>query len=211
MYLSIKRFIDVVGSLIGLIALGPVMLVAAIAVQITMGKPVLFRQRRPGLNEIPFTCLKFRTMNDRRDSNATLLPDELRLTQCGRFLRRTSIDELPQLVNVLFGDLSFVGPRPLLESYTDVYTPEERRRHAVRPGITGWAQIHGRKSLTFEQRFAYDLFYVDNLSFRVDLYILLRTLWILVTQRSSAVIPETPEVALDILRSRSQYSSGPRK
>jgi sugar transferase EpsL len=211
MYLRIKRILDVAGSLAGLIALGPVVLVTAIAVRITLGKPVLFRQRRPGLNEIPFTCLKFRTMVDSRDSRGDSLPDEVRLTRCGRFLRRTSLDELPQLVNVLNGDLSFVGPRPLLESYANVYTTEERRRHAVRPGITGWAQIHGRKALTFEQRFVYDLQYVDNISFRLDLYILLRTFWLLVSQRSSAVIPETPEIALDILRSQSHYVQNSQK
>ena len=132
-------------------------------------------------------------------------------SRCGRFLRRTSLDELPQLFNVLRGDLSFVGPRPLLENYREFYTQEERRRHTVRPGITGWAQIHGRKTLTFEQRFVYDLFYVDNISLRLDLYILLRTLWTLFSQRSSAVIPETPEIALDILRSQSQCSSSTQR
>ncbi len=211
MYLHLKRFFDVAGSLVGLLAFGPVMLVAAFFVRVTMGKPILFRQRRPGRNEKLFTCLKFRTMADRRDSTGRLLSDELRLTRCGRILRRTSLDEIPQLLNVLRGDLSLVGPRPLLESYTDYYTCEERRRHNVRPGITGWAQIHGRKMLTFEQRFAYDLFYVDNLSFPLDLYIMASTFWILATQRSSAVIPETPEIALDVLRSQSQYSSQPQK
>jgi len=150
-------------------------------------------------------------MADLRNEQGTLLPDELRLTRCGRFLRRTSLDELPQLLNVLRGDLSFVGPRPLLENYREFYTQEERRRHTVRPGITGWAQIHGRKTLTFEQRFVYDLFYVDNISLRLDLYILLRTLWTLFSQRSSAVIPETPEIALDILRSQSQCSSSTQR
>jgi lipopolysaccharide/colanic/teichoic acid biosynthesis glycosyltransferase len=207
MYVFVKRSLDVVGSIVGMVVLGPLLILSAVAVRLTMGKPVLFRQRRPGLSEIPFTCLKFRTMADRRDAKGALLPDELRLTRCGRFLRRTSLDELPQLFNVLCGDLSFVGPRPLLETYRNFYTPEERRRHIVRPGITGWAQIHGRKTLSFEQRFAYDLHYVDNISFCLDMYIILRTLWLLVSQRSSAVIPETPEIALDILRSQSQYSS----
>jgi sugar transferase EpsL len=211
MYLYLKRSLDLVGSMVSLVILGPVMIAVAAAVRLTMGNPVLFRQRRPGLNEAPFTCLKFRTMADLRNEQGTLLPDELRLTRCGRFLRRRSLDELPQLLNVLRGDLSFVGPRPLLENYREFYTQEERRRHTVRPGITGWAQIHGRKTLTFEQRFVYDLFYVDNISLRLDLYILLRTLWTLFSQRSSAVIPETPEIALDILRSQSQCSSSTQR
>jgi lipopolysaccharide/colanic/teichoic acid biosynthesis glycosyltransferase len=211
MYLYLKRSLDIVGSIVGLVVLGPIMIASAVAVRLTMGNPVLFRQRRPGLYEIPFTCLKFRTMSEMRNTSGELLVDDLRLTRLGRFLRRTSIDELPQLVNVLRGELSLVGPRPLLESYMPFYTPDERRRHNVRPGLTGWAQIHGRCALTFEEKFIHDLFYVDNISFRLDLYIILRTFWILLTQRSSAVIPETPQIALDTLRSQSPYSSQPRK
>jgi lipopolysaccharide/colanic/teichoic acid biosynthesis glycosyltransferase len=211
MYLYVKRYLDVAGSMIGLILFGPVMAVSAIAVRVTMGKPVFFRQRRPGLNEVPFTCLKFRTMSEIRNPNGHLLVDELRITRLGRLLRRTSIDELPQLFNVLRGELSLIGPRPLLESYMPFYTPDERRRHTVRPGLTGWAQIHGRCTLTFEQRFMYDLFYVDNISFRLDLYIFFRTFWLLLTQRSSSVIPETSQVALDTLRSQSQCSSSSQR
>jgi sugar transferase EpsL len=207
MYLHLKRGLDIAGSVAALLVLGPVMAVSAFGVLLSMGKPVLFRQRRPGLREKPFVCLKFRTMAERYDAHGKLLPDEQRLTTVGRFLRRTSLDELPQLLNILRGDLSFVGPRPLLESYTPFYSQEERRRHAVRPGLTGWAQVHGRKTLTFEQRFAYDLFYVDNISFALDARIFLLTIWILVSQRSTAVIPTTPEIALDILRSGANYSS----
>lgn len=206
MYLRLKRGLDVLGSVVGLTLLGPVMIGSAALVRLTLGKPVLFRQRRPGFREIPFTCLKLRTMADARTNDGTLLPDELRLTGVGRLLRRLSLDELPQLLNILRGDLSFIGPRPLLEAYTAFYTQDERRRHDVRPGLTGWAQIHGRKTLTFEERFAYDLYYVDHLSFRLDVQIFVRTFWILLTQRSSAVIPDTPEVALDILRSQSRFS-----
>ncbi len=186
----------------GLLITAPAMLVIALAVRVTTGRPVVFRQRRPGLHELPFTCLKFRTMSGHCGDDGRPLPDEQRLTKVGRFLRRTSLDELPQLINILKGDLSFVGPRPLLESYTPFYTPEERRRHSVRPGLTGWAQIHGRKERTFEERFAYDLFYVENMSCALDLQILLRTFWGLFTQKTAMVIPDVPEIALDVLRSR---------
>ncbi|HTF62009.1 MAG TPA: sugar transferase [Edaphobacter sp.] len=203
MYRTVKRLLDVSGAVVGLVFTAPVMLIILIVVRLTMGKPVLFRQRRPGLWEQPFTCLKFRTMNNQRDHNGALLSDERRLTRSGKLLRRTSLDELPQLVNILKGDLSFVGPRPLLEAYTPYYTDDERRRHSVRPGLTGWAQIHGRKQLTFEERFSYDIFYVEHIGFLLDMEILGRTLWSLVSQKTSTVIPEIPEVALNLLRSGS--------
>ncbi len=206
MYRIVKRCLDFVGALIALTCALPLMLMIAIALRLTLGSPVLFRQRRPGLKEVPFTCLKFRTMAEWRDDEGRLLPDQQRLTRIGRFLRRTSLDELPQFFNIVKGDLSFVGPRPLLESYTPYYTAEERRRHNVRPGLTGWAQIHGRKERTFEERFAYDLCYVENVSFRLDMEILARTFWGLFTQKAKAVIPDEPEIALDVLRSGRPYA-----
>jgi sugar transferase EpsL len=138
---------------------------------------VFVRQLRPGLHGRPFTLLKFRTMTEARDPAGNLLPDEQRLTRLGRFLRRTSLDELPELINVLKGEMSLVGPRPLLMQYLDRYTPEQARRHEVKPGITGWAQINGRNALTWEEKFKLDVWYVDHRSFRLDLRIILLTVW----------------------------------
>ncbi len=141
-----------------------------------MGAPVLFRQTRPGLRGKPFIMYKFRTMTDERDPQGNLLPDEQRLTRLGRFLRSTSLDELPELINVLKGDMSLVGPRPLLMKYLDRYTPEQFRRHEVKPGITGWAQVNGRNALTWEEKFKLDVWYVDNWNLWLDFKILLMTL-----------------------------------
>jgi len=149
----------------------------AVLVQFFSGSPVFFRQRRPGLHGEPFTICKFRTMTDVRDAQGNLLPDEQRLTPFGRFLRCTSLDELPELFNVLKGDMSLVGPRPLLMRYLDRYTPEQMRRHEVRPGITGWAQVNGRNALTWEQKFALDVWYVDHQSLWLDLKIIVLTVW----------------------------------
>ena len=173
----LKRLLDLVVAVWLLLALSPVLLVVALLVRLRLGSPVLFRQRRPGKDGKPFTILKFRTMRDVRDSHGQPLPDLERLTSLGRVLRSTSLDELPELWNVLRGDMSLVGPRPLLMEYLPHYTPEQARRHAVRPGITGWAQIHGRNATTWEERFAHDLWYVDNQSFRLDLRILWLTCW----------------------------------
>jgi len=142
-----------------------------------MGTPVLFRQRRPGLHGKPFICYKFRTMTDSRDSDGSLLPDSERLTGFGRFLRKTSLDELPELFNVLKGDMSLVDPRPLLMQYLDRYTPEQARRHEVKPGITGWAQVNGRNALTWEEKFKLDVWYVNNRSLWLDLKIIAMTIW----------------------------------
>ena len=152
----VKRVVDIGGALLGLALLAPVLLAAALAVRSTMGRPVLFRQRRPGLGGRPFTLYKFRTMADLRDEAGNLLPDARRLTPVGRWLRRTSLDELPELVNVLLDHMSLVGPRPLLLEYLDVYTPHQARRHEVKPGLTGWAQVNGRNAVTWEERFALD-------------------------------------------------------
>ncbi len=170
-----KRPLDFIMALLGLIILSPLLLVIAILVRIKLGSPVIFKQPRPGLNEEVFILYKFRTMTDERDENGELLPDEVRLTSFGKFLRSTSLDELPELWNILKGDMSFVGPRPLSVKYLPHYTEEERRRHKVRPGLTGLAQINGRNTAIWEKRFAFDVQYVDNISFFADLRILAET------------------------------------
>ncbi len=171
-----KRVMDVTIALLLLLALSLPMLIVAVVVRWRMGTPVLFRQTRPGRNREPFELMKFRTMNDATDSQGSLLPDEARLTPTGRWLRRLSLDELPQLFNVLRGDMSLVGPRPLLMEYLPLYTPEQARRHAVRPGITGWAQVNGRNAVSWEERFRLDVWYVDHQSCWLDLGILWLTL-----------------------------------
>lgn len=171
----IKRLLDVVLSGIALIILSPVLLVTAILVRTKLGSPVLFRQERPGKDERIFKLCKFRTMTDARDENGELLPDEVRLTKFGRFLRSTSIDELPELWNILKGDMSIVGPRPLLVRYLPRYNAEQRRRHSVRPGLTGHAQANGRNALSWEEKFSLDVYYVDHISFILDAKTILLT------------------------------------
>lgn len=171
----LKRLIDIVASAVGLIVLAPVLIGVAVAIRITMGPGVLFRQQRPGRGGRIFAMYKFRTMTDARDSSGMPLPDAERLTRLGSFLRRSSLDELPELINVLKGDMSLVGPRPLLVAYLPLYTPEQARRHEVRPGITGWAQVNGRNAITWEQKFDLDVWYVDNRSVMLDFKILLMT------------------------------------
>jgi len=171
-YSRLRRAMDVVASICGLILFSPVMLAVACAVRLRLGHPVLFRQTRPGIAGKPFIIYKFRTMRSRVDLDGTPLPDELRLESLGRLLRALSIDELPELWNVLKGDMSLVGPRPLLMEYLQLYTAEQARRHEVRPGLTGWAQVHGRNALTWEERFALDIWYVDHRSFWLDVKIL---------------------------------------
>ncbi len=178
-----KRTFDLVASLLLLSVLWPLILLVAAATRWKLGQPVLFRQRRPGLGGHPFTLFKFRTMLDTRSSAGDLLPDKERLTPFGEFLRKTSIDELPALWNVIRGDMSLVGPRPLLTEYLPLYNECQARRHEVLPGITGWAQIHGRNDLRWEEKFERDLWYVENYGFRTDLRILARTLWIVVARR----------------------------
>lgn len=175
--LLLKRLIDIIGAGVGLLLTAPLMLVLAVLVRVTMGKPVLFRQTRPGLHGQPFVMLKFRTMTNQRDANGELLSDELRLTRFGKWLRSTSLDELPELFNVLKGEMSLVGPRPLLMDYMPLYTPEQARRHEVKPGITGWAQINGRNALSWEEKFALDVWYVDNWNLWLDMKILWLTIW----------------------------------
>lgn len=170
-----KRCLDIVLAGSALAVLSIPMLGIYIAVRQTMGSPALFRQRRPGRHGTIFTMIKFRTMNDRRHPNGQPLHDSVRLTQLGRLLRKTSLDELPELLNVLGGSMSLVGPRPLLESYLPLYTDEQARRHEVKPGITGWAQVNGRQHITFSKRFELDVWYVDNVSIWLDLKILALT------------------------------------
>lgn len=162
-------------SLCAIVLLSPLMLVIALLVRINLGSPVIFKQQRPGLNEKTFTLYKFRTMTDERDQDGQLLPDTQRLTRFGQLLRSTSLDELPELFNVLLGEMSLVGPRPLVARYLPYYTDSERRRHSVRPGVTGLAQVNGRNSVNWEQRFQYDLWYVENLSLSLDLVIVVKT------------------------------------
>lgn len=171
-----KRLFDLAVAVPALVVLGPVLGVLALLVRWQLGAPVLFRQQRPGLHGRPFTLYKFRTMIEARDAEGHLLPDAQRLTPFGRFLRSTSLDELPELFNVVRGDMSLVGPRPLLMQYLERYTPTQRRRHEVRPGITGWAQVNGRNALDWPQRLALDVWYVDHLSFALDLRIIFITM-----------------------------------
>lgn len=170
-----KRFIDLVLSALALILLAPLLIVLAWQVRLKMGGPVLFHQIRPGLNGKPFKMVKFRTMKDAVDSEGNALPDSERLTSFGRFLRSTSLDELPELWNVLKGDMSLVGPRPLLMEYLPLYSKEQYRRHEVRPGVTGWAQINGRNAISWEEKFELDVWYVRNRSLWLDLKILFLT------------------------------------
>ena len=172
-----KRTFDLALTIPSMVLLCPVFLMLATLVALLLGTPVLFRQQRPGLGGRPFWLLKFRTMTEARDARGNLLPDAARLTAFGRFLRATSLDELPELLNVLKGDMSLVGPRPLLMQYLDRYTPEQARRHEVRPGITGWAQVNGRNAITWEEKFKLDVWYVDNRTLWLDIKIIFMTIW----------------------------------
>ena len=172
-----KRLFDIVCALAALIVFGWLYIIVAVLVRIKLGRPVLFKQARPGKNEKIFNLYKFRTMTDERDENGNLLPDDVRLTKFGRLLRKTSLDELPEAFNILKGDMSVVGPRPLLVEYLDYYTEEESHRHDVMPGLSGLAQINGRNAITWEEKFKYDIEYVNNLSFLLDIKIIFRTVF----------------------------------
>lgn len=171
-----KRPIDLVLSLIALIVLSPILLIVGILVRVKLGSPVIFRQERPGLNGKIFAMYKFRTMTDERDESGQLLPDGIRLTRFGRFLRNTSLDELPELINIIKGDMSIVGPRPLLVKYLPLYSKEQMCRHDVKPGLTGYAQVYGRNLLTWEERFKLDVYYTKNVTFLGDVKIILKTI-----------------------------------
>lgn len=171
-----KRTFDFIAALLGLAVVSPVMLVIAVLLRTSVGSPVLFRQQRPGLRGVPFRLVKFRTMRDLVGADGQPLPDAERLTRLGRFLRAMSLDELPEVWNVLRGEMSLVGPRPLLMEYLPLYTPQQARRHEVRPGITGWAQISGRNAISWDDKFALDVWYVDHHNFWLDLQILVMTI-----------------------------------
>lgn len=173
----IKRPQDFLLALIALILLLPILLVVAVLVKVKLGSPVIFKQQRPGLNGKIFTLYKFRTMMNARDREGNFLPDEMRLTKFGKLLRSTSLDELPELVNILFGDIAVIGPRPLLVEYLPRYNAEQRRRHEVRPGLSGLAQVNGRNALSWEDKFKYDVQYVDHVTFFGDWKIIFQTIW----------------------------------
>ncbi len=177
MYRSLfKPLLDRLGALLLLTLLSPLLLVLILLIRIKLGTPILFKQERPGKDEKPFTIYKFRTMNDQKDSKGELLPDEERLTPLGKFIRSLSLDELPQLLNVLKGEMSFIGPRPLLTEYLPLYNETQKKRHKVTPGITGWAQVNGRNAITWEKKFELDVYYVEHISWKLDLKIIMMTL-----------------------------------
>lgn len=196
-----KRLFDLLLAVSVFFLLAPLMVLIGILIRMFQGQPVFFRQFRPGLNARPFEIYKFCTMNNLCDETGRLLPDAERLTRIGRFLRFASLDELPELMNVIKGDMSIVGPRPLLIQYLNRYTPEQARRHEVKPGLTGWAQVNGRNALTWEQKFAYDVWYVDHQSLRLDLKIIALTLWKIfkregISAEGEATMPEfNPQIS----------------
>ena len=194
---GIKRTFDVIVAAAVLLASMPLLICVALLIRWKMGSPVFFRQRRPGLRSEPFEMIKFRTMRPPRDDEEASLTDSQRLTGLGRFLRKTSIDELPELWNVLRGEMSLVGPRPLLMEYQDRYTPEQARRHEVKPGITGWAQVNGRNAIRWDEKFLLDVWYVDHVNLWVDLCILAKTAWKVLCREGISAIehPTMPEFA----------------
>lgn len=176
MYKYIKRGMDFAVAFVALLVLSPLMLIVSILIKLNRDGPVLFKQKRPGINGKIFTVYKFRTMSVKtHDENGRELSDFERMSKIGNLLRKTSVDELPQFINILKGDMSFIGPRPLLTEYLEFYTPEQMRRHEVRPGISGWAQVNGRNTITWEEKFRYDVEYVDKMSLKMDIYILIKT------------------------------------
>lgn len=172
----VKRFLDIILAIIAIVITLPIFLLTGILVLIFLGKPAIFRQKRPGKDEKIFTMYKFRTMTNKKDKDGNLLPDDQRLTKFGKFLRKTSLDELPEIFNILNGSMSFVGPRPLLVKYLPYYTKEEHHRHDVRPGLTGWAQANGRNLVNWDERFKLDLEYVNNVSLKMDIKVILKTI-----------------------------------
>lgn len=179
----IKRLIDFILAIVGLITLAPLIVIIALLVKVKLGSPVIFKQNRPGINEEIFKLFKFRTMTDETNPAGVLLPDSIRLNKFGRLLRSTSLDELPSLINILKGDMSVVGPRPLAVQYLPYYEENEKLRHAVRPGLTGLAQVNGRNSVTWEERFNHDLYYVSNVSFLMDIKIIVKTIQVIVSRK----------------------------
>jgi undecaprenyl phosphate N,N'-diacetylbacillosamine 1-phosphate transferase len=199
----VKRPLDLVTSGLALIFLSPVMVLVALGVRIKLGSPVIFSQARPGLNGKVFSIYKFRTMRDERDCNGELLPDEMRLTPFGKFLRAASLDELPEFFNILKGDMSLVGPRPLLPAYLPYYTEKEKRRHDVLPGLTGYAQVHGRNSVSWDRKFEMDVKYVEHITFMGDLKIIFRTiLKVLAREDITSATSVTMESFIDYAKNR---------
>lgn len=195
----IKRALDFLLALVAIIVLSPIMLIVAILVRTKLGSPVLFKQQRPGKNEKIFNMYKFRTMTDQKDENGNLLPDEVRLTKFGKKLRSTSLDELPELLNIIKGDMSIVGPRPLLVRYLPLYNERQRHRHDVRPGFTGLAQVNGRNSISWEEKFEWDVRYVENITFFGDIKIILKTVKTVLTHEG---ISSDTSVTMEEFRGR---------
>ena len=195
-----KRLFDIIFSLLGIIILSPIYIIVSILVLIFLGKPIIFKQQRPGKNEKIFNMYKFRTMTDKKDKKGNLLPDEKRLTKFGKLLRKTSLDEIPEFFNILKGDMSFIGPRPLLVKYLPYYTEEEHHRHDVRPGLTGLAQASGRNLLEWDERFKKDVEYVNNVTFLMDVKVVLMTIKI-VLKKENVVIPNENH-DLDVMRKK---------
>ena len=204
----IKRTLDLILSLMALIVLMPLMIIIGILVRINLGSPIIFKQKRPGKNEKIFTLYKFRTMTDKRDIDGNLLPDEYRLTKFGKFLRSTSLDELPELINIIKGDMAIVGPRPLLVEYLPYYTEEEKHRHDVRPGLTGLAQVNGRNLLEWDERLKKDLEYINSISVKNDLFIIFRTIINVIKRKDIAVGREHNMLSLNKER---EYKYGKKK
>ena len=203
-----KRPLDLIFSSLALVALSPVMGVTAPLVRAKLGSPVLFRQERPGRDEKIFALYKFRSMTDARDPAGNFLPDDVRLTRFGRLLRSTSLDELPELLNIIRGDMALIGPRPLLKEYLPYYTEEERHRHDVRPGLTGWAQVNGRNAIgSWEERFRYDLEYVNHISLGMDLKVLFLTVYKVIKRSDIQVGSEIKVGRLDVARRDHQHST----
>lgn len=205
----IKRTFDLIAAAIGLIILAPVFALIALLVYLQMGRPILFMQPRPGQGGKIFTFYKFRTMSNACDQNGKLLPDANRLTAIGKFLRKTSLDELPQLFNILKGDMSFIGPRPLLVEYLDYYTPEQARRHAVKPGVTGWAQVNGRNTISWAEKCDLDVWYVDHQSLWLDAKILAMTVGKVLRQQdvSLSECPEASKQQIEAIKQAKQLST----
>jgi lipopolysaccharide/colanic/teichoic acid biosynthesis glycosyltransferase len=198
----LKRFMDIILSLLAFVVLAPVILITAILVRVKLGSPAIFKQQRPGKNEKIFTMYKFRTMTDARDENGELLPDEDRLTRFGKFLRSASLDELPELCNIIKGDMSIVGPRPLLVQYLPYYNEFQKRRHDVKPGLTGLAQINGRNAATWDERFRFDVQYADNISFKLDIKIFFSTIGKVVRREGiTSETSATMESFIDFIKS----------
>ena len=184
MYQFLKRAFDIIFSLAWLIGFSPLLIIVAILVRIKLGSPILFIQERPGMGAKPFLMVKFRTMTDAKDESGNLLPDEVRLTAFGRFLRSTTLDEFPEMWNVFVGDMSVVGPRPLMMRYLPRYNSFQARRMEMKPGVTGWAQINGRNALSWDEKFALDVWYIDNSSFWLDLKIVVKTFFVVLNRRN---------------------------